>query len=126
MKLYHYFSQRREGQPLHSTYEIGDGDGNVHLPPTGSAVRVLRFLRQSRWDVPSEMNGPQDTQYTVDLSASLAVHQPQSERDAHAAELRHLRQRLSDLRGALESIRSIRWGYDGDCGVLAIIDKALD
>jgi len=67
MKLYHYFSQRSAGSPLKSTYEIGDGDGKTILSPTGSAVKALRALRKNGYVVPPEMNGPQVTQYTVEL-----------------------------------------------------------
>jgi hypothetical protein len=66
-KLYHYFSQRGPGSRLKSTYEVGSGNGAVLLRPTGSAVKVLRFLLRSGFAVPGELNGPQVREYTVEL-----------------------------------------------------------
>lgn len=73
MNLYHYFSARTRNAPLKSTYEIGDGDGNVLLRPTGRAVKVLRFLRKNGFVVPLEMNGQQVKQYTVELRPDIEV-----------------------------------------------------
>lgn len=65
--LYHYFSQRGRESRLKSTYEVGSRDGTIVLRATGSAVKVLRFLLRSGFEIPAEMNGPQVTEYTVEL-----------------------------------------------------------
>lgn len=49
--------------------------------------------------------------------------------ESHVAPLREEIRELTEQRDryfdALESIKSLRWGNDGDCGALAIIDKVL-
>jgi hypothetical protein len=46
--------------------------------------------------------------------------------DKAAAELRRLHAVNCDLLEALKRINSIRWGYDGDCGAVAIADEAIN
>jgi hypothetical protein len=46
--------------------------------------------------------------------------------DAHDRIINRDRERIRELEKALTEIYEIRWGYDGDCGALSIVDSVLD
>lgn len=47
------------------------------------------------------------------------------ERNTALSESKRLDEQNAKYFAALEKIKEIRWGYDGDCGALAIIDSVL-
>lgn len=61
MKLHHSIGRNQK-----SIYVIATEAGQF-VSRTGSAVQILRYLRRNGLAVPREMNGPQSSEYAVEL-----------------------------------------------------------
>ncbi len=63
-----------------------------------------------------------DKKWSQTCKALAETEQMRVDSEAQLTEAREL---LDEAREALEKIEQIKWGYDGDCGALAIIEQAL-
>ena len=68
----------------------------------------------------------------VKAAAALQCHRLSDEQAieligiAEACHGDELKAQVNELREALEKIRGLSWGYDGDCGSTAIIDNVIN